>query len=273
MGDFAVDDEDFLYAVFDGVGAGVYFGDHAAVDGAVFFEGFGVGEGEGVVEGAFVFGVFHDAVDVAHEDETFGVEGSGDFGGCGVCIDVVGIAFFVYADGGDDGDVAAVKGAVDDLGVNLVDFADPAEFFVFGVDLDHISIDAAEADGFATEGGEVGHEAFIDFAGENHLDDFHGGCVGDAEAVFEVGFDVEGVEHGVDVGAAAVDEDDVHADEVEEKDVLHDVLLQDRIGHGVSAVFGDYVFTGVFFDVWYGLGEDFRPDGIVCVHGVVPFYY
>lgn len=80
--------------------------------------------------------------------------------------------------------------------------------------------------------------------------------VRDSEAVHEVGLDVEGIQHMVDIRAASMDEDDIDADEAEEKDVLHDGFLQFRIGHCISAVLGNDVFSCVFFDVRDRLGED-----------------
>ncbi|CUP70079.1 Uncharacterised protein [Bacteroides xylanisolvens] len=78
--------------------------------------------------------------------------------------------------------------------------------------------------------------------------------------------DLQSVQHGIDVRAAAMDEDDIHADEMEKKDVLHDVFLQDGGCHGISAVLGDDVFAGIFFDVGDGLCQDLRPNGVVCNH-------
>ena len=61
-------------------------------------------------------------------------------------------------------------------------------------------------------------KVFVDFADEDHGDDFHGGSVGDSEAIEEVGLDVESTQPLVDLGATAVDEDDADAGAGEEDD-------------------------------------------------------
>ena len=272
MRNLSIDDEDFLDAAFDGVGASVDFGDHAACDGAVFLEGFRLFDGEGLDEAAGVVLVLEDAVDVAHEDETFGVQGSCDFSGCCVGVDIVRLSFVVDADGGNDGDVAACEEVVDDAFIDGVDFSYKAEGRVLGVDVNEVAVYTAEAGCLSAKGGEFSDKAFIDLTGKDHLHDFHGVFVRDSEAVHEVGLDVEGIQHMVDIRAASMDEDDIDADEAEEKDVLHDGFLQFRIGHCISAVLGNDVFSCVFFDVRDRLGEDLGAYCISClVHGKSPF--
>ena len=49
------------------------------------------------------------------------------------------------------------------------------------------------------------------------------------------------------------------ADEPEEDDVLHDLLLQGFIDHGVAAVLDDNHLASVFPDVGERGGQDFGP--------------
>ena len=149
MGDFAIDDKDLLHAILDGIGAGIDLRDHAAIDGAVLFEGFCLYDSQLVEEAVFILRVFHDAVDVAHEDETFGIQRCGDLGSGRVCIYVVRLSMAVDTDGGDDGDESGGECAVDHVRVDMIDLSHESQLLVFGMDLDHIAVDAAEADGFS----------------------------------------------------------------------------------------------------------------------------
>ncbi len=100
-------------------------------------------------EAVFILRVFHDAVDVAHEDETFGIQRRGDLGSGRVCIDVVRLSMAVDTDGGDDGDESGGEYAVDHARVDMIDLSHESELLVLGMNLDHIAVDAAEADGFS----------------------------------------------------------------------------------------------------------------------------
>ena len=78
---------------------------------------------------------------------------------------------------------------------------------------------------------------FVHRAGEDHFDDFDHGGVGHSEAVDELGFDFQALEHGVDLRAAAVHDDGVHADLLEQGDVLAEFGGEIGVAHGVTAVF------------------------------------
>src|SRR4029077_3193639 len=76
---------------------------------------------------------------------------------------------------------------------------------------DQIAVLAADADGDAPAFVDVGHDRLVDRTGQHHLDDFHGGRVGDAQPVHEGALDTDAVQHLVDLRAAAMDHDRVHA--------------------------------------------------------------
>ena len=62
--------------------------------------------------------------------------------------------------------------------------------------------------------------------------------------------------------AAAVDEDDLDADEVQEDDIAHDRFPQVFVDHGIAAVFDDDDFVAVFLDVRQGVHQNLRLLGI-----------
>src|SRR5207253_999840 len=95
---------------------------------------------------------------------------------------------------------------------------------------------AADADGDAAAFVDVGYDRLVDRAGQHHLDDLHGGGVGYPEPVHEGALDADAVEHLVDLRAAAMDHDRVHADLFHQHVVARDQVAQLGIAHGVAAV-------------------------------------
>ena len=86
------------------------------------------------------------------------------------------------------------------------------------------------------------------------------GGVGDAEAVEELGLDVEAAEPEVDLGAAAVDEDGAEADAGEEDEVGDDGGLEGGGFHGGAAVLDHDRLAAEFLDEGEGLGEDVHAE-------------
>jgi hypothetical protein len=82
-------------------------------------------------------------------------------------------------------------------------------------------------------------DLLVDAADEDHLGDAHRLFVGDAHAADEPRADAEPVEHLVDLRTAAVHDHRVHADELEQHDVLRERLLELVVGHRVAAVLDD----------------------------------
>ena len=89
----------------------------------------------------------------------------------------------------------------------------------------HTSVHTAQADGLAVAGAETGHQVFIDLAGQNHLDHFHGLLVSIPQAVDKLGLLADLLEQLIDIGAAAVDQHRFDAQHVEQDDILHDGVL------------------------------------------------
>ena len=209
-------------------------------------------------EGAGVVEVSHDAGGVGEEDELFGAEGGGEFSGDGVGVDVVGLAVGVGGDAGDDGDVVGLDEGFDEVGADVGDFADEADAFGCGLGTggDEVAVFAADADGGTACLVDEGDDFFVDSADEDHFDDVHGFGIGDAQAVFELGFDIEFGKPGVDFGAAAVDEDRADADAGHEDDVADDVSFEGVVFHGGAAVFDDDGAALEFLDVGEGFAED-----------------
>jgi hypothetical protein len=80
------------------------------------------------------------------------------------------------------------------------------------------------------------HDVLVDGAREHHLDDLHGGVVGDAQPVDEARLHPGLLEHRGDLRPAAVHHHHVDADVLQQADVLGEALLELRRHHGVPAV-------------------------------------
>ena len=105
-------------------------------------------------------------------------------------------------------------------------------------------------------------------AGEHYLDDIHRFLISDAQTVDKFRFLSQPVHEVVDLRAAAVHQHDAHADEPQQDDVLHDLLLQLVVDHGVAAVFHHDDFAVVAADVGQGGSQDLGPlhIGQISVH-------
>ena len=101
-------------------------------------------------------------------------------------------------------------------------------------------------------------ELLVDAAGEHHLHDAHGRLVGDAHAVDEARLHAEPVEHLGDLRPAAVHDDRVQADELEQHHVAAEALAQPRVVHGVAAVLDDDRLAAELLDVGQRLDENRR---------------
>ena len=101
--------------------------------------------------------------------------------------------------------------------------------------------------------------SLVDLACQDHLDDVHGLLVGDPQAVDEHGLLAQALHDVADLRTAAVDQDHLHADEPQQGNVLHDLLFQLLVDHGVTAVLNDDDLAAVLFNVGQGSGQDFCP--------------
>jgi hypothetical protein len=98
----------------------------------------------------------------------------------------------------------------------------------------------------------------VDAAPEHHLDHLHGRIVGDAQAVHERRFDAEPAEGAFDLRAAAVHDDRLESDVLEQDHVHRERRAQLRVGHGVTAVFDDDGLVEEAPDVRQRLDQDLR---------------
>ena len=76
-----------------------------------------------------------------------------------------------------------------------------------------------------------GNETLVDLARENHRCNLCRLCVGDAESVFKFAFDIHSLEGLGQSGSAAVNENDLDSDEVEERNVAHNGFLEAFVDH------------------------------------------
>jgi hypothetical protein len=113
------------------------------------------------------------------------------------------------------------------------------------------------------------HDFGIDFAGEDLIDDLDGRGIGDALALDEGGFEA-GFFHGAGDGfAAAMDDDGIDFDGLEEDEVTGDALADGGVGriHETAAVFDDesgaaeLLDIGKRFEECLGFGDQILHDG------------
>ena len=100
-----------------------------------------------------------------------------------------------------------------------------------------------------------------------------GGLVGDAQAVDELRFDAQRLQHLADLRAAAMHHHRIDADSLQQHDILCEIMLQFGVAHGVAAVFHHKGPPFIPFEVGqrldqrFGLGEQL---GIVRIgHGAL----
>ena len=247
MLDAAVDDMGLLCATAQSIDAAFHLRDHAAVDDALANQGVGlvgVERRDDLAVGPF------DPGDIGQQDELLGVQGLGDLAGDGVGVDVVGLALFADPDGCDDRNEVAAVERLDHRWVHGAHLPDHADIHlvmlaaVLGDDgqlagEDQIAVLARQPHCFAAVAADQGDDLLVDLA-EDHLDDVHGRLIGDAHAAHELRFDVESLQQIVDLGAAAVDDHRIDADELQQHDVLCEALLELLVDHCVATVLDDH---------------------------------
>ena len=100
-----------------------------------------------------------------------------------------------------------------------------------------LRVGAVEADGDGAMSVDGAHEILVDLTDERHLDDLHGLVVSHALTALEVRGYVEALEHGVDVGAAAMHDDGICAHELEHDDIVDHRVAELAGDHGRATVF------------------------------------
>ncbi len=135
---------------------------------------------------------------------------------------------------------------------------------------DETAILAGQADGLAALLVDQVDDFLVHLAAEHHLDDFHGFRIGDAHALDELALLADAGEQVLDLRPAAVHDDDVEADQLEQHDVAREALLQVLVGHRVAAVLDDDGLAVETLDVGQGFGQDGGLDvggEVVDAHG------
>ena len=102
--------------------------------------------------------------------------------------------------------------------------------------LDQPAVLAADADRLAAGRLDRGDDLLVDLAGQDHLDHLDGRGVGDPQPVDEGRLDLQPVEHGLDLRPAAMDDDRVDADLLQQHDVAGEVAGHALVAHGVAAI-------------------------------------
>ena len=125
-------------------------------------------------------------------------------------------------------------------GVDVVDLADEADVLAAGRAAaraaQQAAVVAGEADRRLAVAADPQHDVGVQLADQHHLRDLDRRLVGDAQAADELDRHVEPLHVGGDVGPAAVHDDRVHPDVLEQHDVARELLAQQRIVHRRAAV-------------------------------------
>jgi len=81
------------------------------------------------------------------------------------------------------------------------------------------------------------HDLLVDEPPKDHLDNVHRLLIGDPHPLHKLAFLADTRKQPADLGAAAMDHDRIHTDELHQHDVAREPILQGRIHHGVAPVF------------------------------------
>ena len=193
------------------------------------------------------------------------MERHGDLAGGEVGVDVVRLPVEIHGQRGDDRDDAEVEGVEDGTGVNADHAADEPDVGLRAGDrVEGERLLAAEdplagdlrADAARFEDGI--NEGAVDLVVQHVVHDLDGRGVGEAEAVHEARFDVELLQAGGDGLAAAVHDDDLHADGFEQDDVAHGAGGEFGVLHGAAAELDDGDGVAELLDVGERLHENVR---------------
>ncbi len=262
----AVEDDRALDAALDRVEAGLHLRDHAPGERAVGDQLLDALRGE-VLQQRLV--AAEDADHVGHHQKPRGAHGAGDGAGGGVGIDVVGLAAVAEADRRDHRDDVGAGEGREQRRVDLFGLADETQIDRgFGAGrraaarahvaslAEQPAVATGQADRRAPGAVDRRGELLVDRAGQHHLDHLDGLLVGDAQAVDEAGLDREAVEHLRDLRAAAMDDDRIDADLLQQDDVAREFARRPLVAHRMAAVFHDHGPARVAAHEGQRLGEN-----------------
>ena len=132
----------------------------------------------------------------------------------------------------------------------------PASILVLlGRDPEQPAVLAGDADGRPAVTTDEPDDLLVHLADQDHLGDLHGGPVGDALTVDELGRHPQLRHVPADLGAAAVHDHGFHAHESQQHDILGELLLQARRGHRRAAVLEHHRGAPEAADVGHGLEQ------------------
>jgi hypothetical protein len=103
------------------------------------------------------------------------------------------------------------------------------------------------------------HDLLVDLAHEDHLHDLDGLRVGDPHAAHELRGLAQPLHESPDLGPAPVHDHGPHADQLQEKHVLGELILEVGLLHGRTPVLDDEGLALEGPDVGQRLEEDLRP--------------
>src|SRR4051794_29671979 len=206
------------------------------------------------------------AVDIGEEDDLLRADRARHGARRLVGVDVVRAPLAVRADARDHRDVVG-RDAPQQIGVDAHDRPDEAHVLALrpggARDAEQRAVVAAEPDRRLPVAVEPQDDVLVDLADEDHLGHLDGRLVGDAQAADELNGQVEALHVGGDVGPAAVDDDRVHPDVLQEHHVARELLAQRRVLHRRAAVLDDHGATVELADVGQRLEEGLDISHVV----------
>ncbi len=167
------------------------------------------------------------------QDQLFGLQSTGDGAGHQIRIDIERLAVFTHADRCDNRDKILLLQGGEYVRVDALHLADPAqvdqlrrrvfqhilggfdaEMHLFGAD--QVPVAPGQPDGPAAAVVDQADDLLVHPAHQNHLHHIHGFAVRDPHPLHITRFYVETVEQQVDLGTAAVNDNHLDADLVEQ---------------------------------------------------------
>jgi hypothetical protein len=99
-------------------------------------------------------------------------------------------------------------------------------------------------------------DLFVDLATENHFNQFHRFSIGYPHALNELTFFSNAGEQAFNLWSAAVDDDYIETDQLEQDYITSEALLQMFVSHCVAAIFDDDGFTVDTLDIGQGFSQN-----------------
>ena len=201
-----------------------------------------------------IVNVLHQTAYVGQQNQLFCTECNCQLAGCGVGVDVV-VSFIVDAlcNGRNDRNIALLQHIDNRRRVYVHNVADVAVIRTRAVGqalrLKQAAVHAAETDAAAACLLDQGYKVLVDLAAQHHLDDIHGFTIGIAQAVDKLALLADLSQHFIDLRAAAVYDNDLDADQIEQYQIVDDRVLQLLVDHCVAAVFYNNGLTVIFLNI------------------------